>query len=72
MLNPSSPVAALTLAFIGSPTSMLIILVVVLLLFGSRLPSLMRSLGSSVSEFKKGIKQAGDEEDDKNGPSEKT
>jgi sec-independent protein translocase protein TatA len=48
---------------------MIVILVVVLLLFGSRLPALMRSLGSSVSEFKKGIKQSHDEE---NGPSEKT
>jgi sec-independent protein translocase protein TatA len=69
MLIPISPVAALTLAFIGNPTQMIIILVIILLLFGSRLPSLMRSLGSSVSEFKKGIKQAGDDE---NGPSEKT
>lgn len=59
----------LTLALIGSPTQMIVILVVILLLFGSRLPALMRSLGSSVSEFKKGIKQSHDEE---NGPSEKT
>jgi len=51
------------LAMIGTPTQMIIILVVILLLFGSRLPSLMRSLGSSVTEFKKGIKQ-GDEDND--------
>jgi sec-independent protein translocase protein TatA len=31
---------------------------VVLLLFGSRLPSVMRSLGQSVTEFKKGTKDA--------------
>lgn len=31
---------------------------IVLLLFGSRLPSVMRSLGSSVTEFKKGTRDA--------------
>jgi len=50
------------LALIGAPWQMVVILVVVLLLFGSRLPSLMRSLGSSVNEFKKGIKQGHDDE----------
>jgi len=57
------------LALIGAPWQMLVILVVVLLLFGSRLPALMRSLGSSVNEFKKGIKQGADDE---NGESQKT
>jgi TatA/E family protein of Tat protein translocase len=38
---------------------LLIILVIVLVLFGaSRLPDLARSLGSSVSQFKKGISEA--------------
>ena len=37
--------------------------VVVLLLFGNRLPSVMRSLGKSVVEFKKGV-QGLDEEND--------
>lgn len=32
------------------------IVVVGLLLFGSRLPSIARSLGKSVTEFKKGVK----------------
>jgi sec-independent protein translocase protein TatA len=62
---PSSP----SLALIGAPWQMVVILVVVLLLFGSRLPSLMRSLGSSVNEFKKGIKQG---TEDENGDSQKT
>jgi sec-independent protein translocase protein TatA len=35
----------------------LAILLVVLLLFGSRLPSLARSLGQSIIEFKKGMKE---------------
>jgi sec-independent protein translocase protein TatA len=34
---------------------MIIVLLVVLLLFGNRLPSVMRSLGRGVTEFKKGI-----------------
>ncbi|MBL8726501.1 MAG: twin-arginine translocase TatA/TatE family subunit [Planctomycetes bacterium] len=34
----------------------IIILLVVLLLFGHRLPSMARSLGSGISEFKKGLK----------------
>jgi sec-independent protein translocase protein TatA len=47
---------------IPGPTSLLIVLVIVLLLFGSRLPSTMRSLGRGVTEFKKGL--AGEGEDD--------
>jgi sec-independent protein translocase protein TatA len=35
-----------------------VILLVALLLFGRRLPTLMRSLGSSVREFKKGSEEA--------------
>jgi sec-independent protein translocase protein TatA len=42
----------------------LIVLVVVFLLFGNRLPSVMRSLGQGVVEFKKGL--AGIEDDVKN------
>jgi sec-independent protein translocase protein TatA len=43
------------LAFITSPWQALILLLVVLLLFGSRLPSVMRSLGEGITEFKKGM-----------------
>lgn len=35
---------------------LLILLMVMLLLFGHRLPSVMRSLGQGITEFKKGIK----------------
>ncbi len=38
------------------------ILVVMLLLFGSRLPSVMRSLGKSVTEFKRGMNEIVDEQ----------
>ncbi len=37
------------------------ILIVALLLFGSRLPSLMRSLGKSVTEFKRGLREVEDQ-----------
>ena len=40
---------------------LLIVAFVALLIFGNRLPSVMRSLGKSVTEFKKGI--AGIEEE---------
>ena len=38
----------------------LIVLAVVLLLFGNRLPALARSLGQSLVEFKKGVKEIED------------
>ena len=39
---------------------------IALLLFGSRLPQTMRSVGKSITEFKKGIKEG--EHDDKPEP----
>lgn len=43
-------------------TELIIIAVIVLLLFGSRLPSAMRSMGMSISEFKKGMNDTSDQE----------
>lgn len=37
------------------PTELLIVGVIVLLLFGSRLPKVMRSLGEGIVEFKRGV-----------------
>jgi len=48
---------------IGAPWQVAIILIVVLLLFSKRIPELMRSLGASASEFKKGIKHGNDDDD---------
>ncbi len=45
---------------------MMIIGLVILLLFGNRLPSVMRSLGRGGVEFKKGLQdEGGDEEEEK-------
>ena len=46
------------------PWELIIILVILLLLFGStRLPSLARGMGKSISEFKKGISDGGKEDE---------
>ncbi len=44
-----------------TPSGILIAAVVALLLFGRRLPEVMRSLGKSVVEFKKGINESSDD-----------
>ena len=41
---------------IGTP-ELLIMLFVLLILFGSRLPSVMRGMGQGVTEFKKGLRE---------------
>ena len=49
---------------------MMIIGLVALLMFGGRLPDVARSLGKSVNQFKKGLKEVGDDvEDDPPAPS---
>lgn len=44
------------------PVQLLIVGMIILLLFGNRLPSVMRSLGEGITEFKKGIRN--DDSDD--------
>ena len=47
-----------TLSFLTSPTEWMVVAVVVLVLFGgSKIPEMMRGLGSGVKEFKKGIRE---------------
>ena len=38
-------------------TEMIIVMVVILVLFGHRLPSVMRSMGKGIKEFKEGINE---------------
>lgn len=45
-------------------TELLIVGVIALLLFGSRLPEVARSMGKSLTEFKKGIQGVQDEFND--------
>jgi sec-independent protein translocase protein TatA len=42
-------------AYLFAPYDMVIIGIIALLFFGNRLPSVMRSLGEGVTEFKKGL-----------------
>ena len=42
----------------------IVILIVALLIFGPRLPSVMRSIGKSLTEFKKGINEAKEGKDE--------
>ena len=51
------------------PIELIVLALIVLLLFGKRLPSTMRSLGQSIVEFKRGVKGIDNEiESETNGP----
>ena len=54
------------LALLGLPggSEIIIIGIIALLLFGSRLPKVARSMGKSIVEFKKGIKNVQEDIDD--------
>ena len=45
-------------------TEWIIILIIAVLIFGKRLPEVARNLGRSVSDFKKGMKDASETKDD--------
>ena len=48
------------IAFLGSPVQWAGVMLIALLLFGHRLPTMARSLGGSITEFKKGLKDGSD------------
>jgi sec-independent protein translocase protein TatA len=60
MMEPTNILAFWT----PGPVELIIILVVAVLLFGRRLPEIARGLGKSLTEFKKGVKEAHDDVDD--------
>ncbi|MBL9124307.1 MAG: twin-arginine translocase TatA/TatE family subunit [Planctomycetaceae bacterium] len=51
-------------AFGLGTTELIVLAVVVLLLFGNRLPSVMRSMGRGIVEFKKGVQGIEDDLND--------
>ncbi len=59
--QPDAPAVTALLFSIPHGVEILVILLVVLVLFGNRLPGMARSLGRSFTEFKKGIRGEGEE-----------
>lgn len=51
------------LGFSPGPLEITVILVIALLLFGKRLPEVMRSMGKGIVEFKKGVRGIEDDID---------
>ncbi|RLT11110.1 MAG: twin-arginine translocase TatA/TatE family subunit [Planctomycetota bacterium] len=50
-----------TLAWAPGAMELVIVLVIVMVLFGNRLPGTMRSLGQSLVQFKKGMRENDDD-----------
>ena len=72
-IDPSIPEDKVLAAIVGflpqlHGPELLVILAVVLLLFGKRLPELGRSLGRGIVEFKKGLRGSDDEKKDGDAP----
>ncbi|TDJ79703.1 MAG: twin-arginine translocase TatA/TatE family subunit [Planctomycetota bacterium] len=60
-----------TLAFLPGPGELWIVLAVVLVIFGGKkLPELARAMGSSITQFKHGLKEENDKPERIAGPEE--
>ncbi|WP_231602822.1 Sec-independent protein translocase subunit TatA/TatB [Neorhodopirellula pilleata] len=57
--------------FPGAPEMMIVLLIALVLFGGAKLPSLMRNLGRSANEFKRGMAESVDDNDDAASKSEK-
>jgi sec-independent protein translocase protein TatA len=64
MLSPAIGDSVLWAFFSPGPTEFIVLGIIAVLLFGSRLPSVARSLGKSFVEFKKGVRGIEDEVND--------
>ena len=67
------PVPAPVLAGLPGGTEIWVVLAIILLLFGRRIPQVARSLGQGISQFKKGLNDpaGGDDDDDEDEPTDK-
>jgi sec-independent protein translocase protein TatA len=55
---------------LGAPELLIVLLVILVLFGGAKLPKLARSMGQAQSEFKRGIKDANTTKDDDETPSD--
>jgi sec-independent protein translocase protein TatA len=63
-----------TVAYVnlGAPELLIVLLVILVLFGGAKLPKLARSMGQAQSEFKRGVKDGHSLDDDDETPSDKT
>lgn len=62
-----------TVAYVnlGAPELLIVLLVILVLFGGAKLPKLARSMGQAQSEFKRGVKDGHSSDDDDETPSDK-
>ncbi|MDI1336065.1 MAG: twin-arginine translocase TatA/TatE family subunit [Lacunisphaera sp.] len=61
----SLPLLPFAIFGLGGPELMIILVIILLLFGGAKLPALAKGLGQSVKEFKKAAKEGDDDNDDK-------
>lgn len=60
----------LAIGFPGMPEMVIVLFIALLLFGGAKLPSLMRNLGRSANEFKRGMSDTDDDDETSQKPSE--